>query len=131
MRMTNATENMAPAMLSITRRNLTSDQPARAGSEPAGGERFRTAKCRTSGAGKGVIGVNWEILLKKTILYASGHINHWCWRGSPHGVLPCGFDPNSLAAEAISEFLQNPEQARLPVDPIATTAQNPKRLPPA
>jgi hypothetical protein len=71
-----------------------------------------------SGAGKGVIEVNWESLLKKTILYASGHINRWYWRGSRDGVLPGGFDPNSLAAEAISEFLQNPEQAHLPADQI-------------
>jgi hypothetical protein len=71
-----------------------------------------------SGVGNGVIGVNWEVLLKKTILYASGHLNRWYWRGSPRGVLPCGFDPNSLAAEAISEFLQKPESAGLTLDQI-------------
>jgi len=43
-------------------------------------------------------GQNWEFLLRKTIL--------WYWRGSLGGVLPDGFDPNSLAAEALAEFLQ-------------------------
>ena len=115
---------MAPAMLPIP-------QAGSAALKFAEVARFPSAKCGMSGAGKDVIGVNWESLLQKTTLYASGHINRWYWRGSARGVLPCGFDPNSLAAEAISEFLQNPEQARLPVDPIATTAQNPKILPPA
>jgi hypothetical protein len=35
-----------------------------------------------SGADKGVLGVNWEILLKKTILCASGHIDR-CIGGVP------------------------------------------------
>jgi hypothetical protein len=33
-------------------------------------------------------------------------------------VLSCGFDLNSVAAEAISEFLQNPEPTHLSVDQI-------------
>src|SRR5204863_10140281 len=54
--------------------------------------------------------VNWEFLLDQTILYATGHVNRWHWRGSLGGVLPDGFDPNALAAEAITEFLQNSVQ---------------------
>jgi len=53
---------------------------------------------------------NWEFLLNQTILYATGHVNRWHWRGSLGGVLPDGFDPNALAAEAITEFLQNSVQ---------------------
>ena len=53
---------------------------------------------------------NWEFLLNQTILYATGHVNRWHWRGSLGGVLPDGFDPNALAAEAITEFLQNSSQ---------------------
>jgi len=49
----------------------------------------------------------WQFLLNRTILYATGHVNRWFWRGSEGGVLPGGFDHNSLAAEAIAEFLQD------------------------
>lgn len=52
----------------------------------------------------------WEFLLNRTILYAAGHVNRWYWRGSLGGVLPDGFDPKSLAAEVIAEFLQNSAQ---------------------
>src|SRR5438552_15952697 len=66
--------------------------------------------------------VNWELLLDQTILYATGHVNRWHWRGSLGGVLPDGFDPNALAAEAITEFLQNSAQnrelLRLPITDI-------------
>jgi hypothetical protein len=53
---------------------------------------------------------NWEFLVKQTTLYAAGHVNRWYWRGSLGGVLPDGFDPESLAAEAIAEFLQDSAQ---------------------
>jgi DNA-binding NarL/FixJ family response regulator len=53
---------------------------------------------------------NWEFLVKQTTLYAAGHVNRWYWRGSLGGVLPDGFDAESLAAEAIAEFLQDSAQ---------------------
>lgn len=66
--------------------------------------------------------VNWEFLLSQTILYATGHVNRWHWRGSLGGVLPDGFGPNALAAEAIIEFFkdsaQYPELALLPTKEI-------------
>jgi len=49
----------------------------------------------------------WEFLLDRTTLYATGHVNRWFWRGSDGGVLPDGFDARSLAAEAIAGFLQD------------------------
>jgi len=49
----------------------------------------------------------WQFLLNRTILYATGHVNRWFWRGSEGGVLPDGFDPRSLAAEAIAGFLED------------------------
>jgi hypothetical protein len=65
---------------------------------------------------------NWEFLLNRTILYATGHVNRWRWRGSFGGVLPDGFSPNALAAEAIAELLQDsvqhPELLHLPVTDI-------------
>src|SRR5439155_26655782 len=63
-------------------------------------------------------GPNWEFLLNQIILYATGHVNRWHWRGSLGGVLPDGFGPNALAAEAIREFVQcsaqYPQLALLP-----------------
>src|SRR5258708_269097 len=62
---------------------------------------------------------SWEVLLHHTILYAAGHVRRWYWRGSLGGVPPDGFDPNSLASEAIAEFLQDsgqqPELIQLPI----------------
>jgi hypothetical protein len=48
----------------------------------------------------------WEYLLQKTILYAATHVTRWHWRGSPDGVLPDGFDPQSIASQAIADFLR-------------------------
>jgi hypothetical protein len=80
------------------------------------------------GAQRPEFGQNWEFLLNQTILYASGHVNRWHWRGSLGGVLPDGFDPNALAAEAISEFLQNSVQhAELLCLPITGIQRNLER----
>src|SRR5437867_3696598 len=49
---------------------------------------------------------DWEFLLNRTILYATGHVNRWYWRGAEGGVLPGGHNPNSIAAQAITDFLQ-------------------------
>ena len=62
----------------------------------------------TPDTGEGLPSQDWEFLLKATTLYASNHINRWFWRGSLGGVLPDGFDPQSIAAEAISDFLHFP-----------------------
>src|SRR5205814_1266697 len=48
---------------------------------------------------------SWEFLLPRAHLYPAGHISRWHHRGSLGCVLPDGFDPNSLASEAIAEFL--------------------------
>jgi hypothetical protein len=53
----------------------------------------------------------WEFLLQKTKLYATGHVARWHWRGAIGGLLPDGFDPESLASEAILEFLQDSSSA--------------------
>ncbi len=50
---------------------------------------------------------NWELLFNQTVLYAAVHVGRWHWRGSIGGVLPDGYDPNSITAEAIAEFLRN------------------------
>ena len=71
---------------------------------------------------------SWEFLLRQTILYAVGHVRRWHWRGSLGGVLPDGFDPNSLASEAIAEFLQNSaKQGELPHLSITEIQRNLER----
>src|ERR1051326_7887073 len=52
----------------------------------------------------------WCSLLHKTTLYARAHISRWYWRGSLGGILPDGFDAESVASEAIAGFLRNCRQ---------------------
>jgi len=50
--------------------------------------------------------VDWEFLLKWTIVYAAGHLNRLRWRGAVGGLLPDGHNPGSIALQAITDFLQ-------------------------
>jgi hypothetical protein len=68
---------------------------------------------------------NWEQLLKQTALFAAEQINRLRWRGARGGLLPEGYDPNSLAAEALAQLL-----SLAPADPkgrIEATAANAPR----
>ena len=47
-------------------------------------------------------------------IYAASHINRWHWRGSLEGVLPDGFDPSSVAAEALYDFFRAPLRLAFP-----------------
>ena len=53
----------------------------------------------------------WETLLPELIEFAKGEIRRRRWRGSPFGVLPEGFDANSVASEVVQAALQG--EARL------------------
>jgi len=50
----------------------------------------------------------WEFLFQQTVRFAEYQIERLRWRGDYGGVLPQGYDANSIAAQAIMEFLQNP-----------------------
>ena len=52
--------------------------------------------------------IDWHHLLRHTHIYAASHINRWLWRGSIGGILPDGFDPSSIAAEAVHSFFSDP-----------------------
>ena len=52
-------------------------------------------------------GAEWELLFNQTVLYATGHVDRWLWRGSIGGVLPEGHDPNSIAAQAVADLLEH------------------------
>src|SRR5436309_6290966 len=48
----------------------------------------------------------WLWLLKDAERFAQGQIQRYCWRGARGGVLPGGFDANSIAAQAVTELFQ-------------------------
>ena len=48
---------------------------------------------------------NWERLLKETTFFAKEQIRRRWWRGSKNGVLPQGYDENSVAAEVVVKVL--------------------------
>jgi len=50
------------------------------------------------------------MLLQETERFARAEIENYCWREVWGGVLPGGYDANSIAAQAVVEFLQSGEQ---------------------
>ena len=54
---------------------------------------------------------DWETLVPELIDFAKGEIGRRRWRGGSSGVLPEGFDENSVAAEVVKAALQG--EARL------------------
>ena len=58
-------------------------------------------------APESLTGAEWELLFNQTVLYATGHVDRWLWRGSIDGVLPEGHDSNSIAAQAVAELLEH------------------------
>src|SRR5260221_1619506 len=57
----------------------------------------------------------WSWLLKDAERFAAHQISRYRWRGAKRGVLPGGFDANSIAAQAIIEFLQPGETSTGPI----------------
>ena len=51
---------------------------------------------------------DWDALFKQTELFAANQVDRLRWRGATRGLLPNGYDPNSIAAEAFLELFQNP-----------------------
>ena len=49
---------------------------------------------------------SWEVVFQQTLRFANYQVNRLRWRHQFGGVLPGGFDPNSIAAQAIMDFLQ-------------------------
>jgi len=59
--------------------------------------------------------LDWEFLFQDVLCCAKYQINRLRWRHEIGGVLPEGFDANSLASQAILDFLQQPA---ISTDPI-------------
>ena len=51
---------------------------------------------------------SWEIVFQQTLAFAEYQVARLRWRHQFHGLLPGGFDPNSIAAQAIMDFLRSP-----------------------
>jgi hypothetical protein len=49
----------------------------------------------------------WNRLLKQTELFAAGQAAVRWWRHAHDGVMPDGYDPSSIAAQAVTDLLQN------------------------
>ncbi len=49
---------------------------------------------------------DWEVVFQQTLLFADYQVRRVRWRGQVGGVLPQGFDPESIANQAIMDFLQ-------------------------
>src|SRR3954464_3259106 len=48
---------------------------------------------------------DWEFLFRETLLFAHYQVQRLRWRGTYGGIMPDGFDPNSLAAQAFLDLL--------------------------
>jgi len=80
---------------------------------------------------------SWEIVFQQTLAFAEYQVARLRWRHQFHGLLPGGFDPNSIAAQAIMDFLRSsvpPEVcpptragARAGLDPILWQGWYPAR----
>jgi hypothetical protein len=62
----------------------------------------------------------WEWLLKDAERFAEKQIRRYRWRGAKAGVLPRGYDSNSIAAQAITELFQ-PREASTGQTPVDQT----------
>src|SRR6266576_6468189 len=58
---------------------------------------------------------DWERLLRETEEFAQFQIERLFWRGKKGGVLPDGYDANSIAAEAVEEVLREGASAEADV----------------
>jgi len=56
----------------------------------------------------------WEEIFHEALLFAEYQVRRCLWRGRKGGLLPEGFDANSIAAQAIMEFLETGESITVP-----------------
>src|SRR5258706_2269368 len=62
----------------------------------------------------------WDDFLRETLRFAFYQVRRRLWRHDGLGVLPAGYEPSSIAAQAILEFLQQHpvfNSAAFPTDP--------------
>jgi hypothetical protein len=54
----------------------------------------------------------WSLLLRRTTLFAAAQINRLRWRGATGGILPEGYDPESIAGQAVADLLEKAGEGR-------------------
>src|SRR5438094_2337313 len=58
---------------------------------------------------------HWQILFTQAFLFATKYINRLRWRGTFGGVMPDGDDAESIATQAVIDFLQQCPSKALPL----------------
>lgn len=71
---------------------------------------------------------DWENIFQQTLSFADYQVNRLRWRYHFGGVLPGGFDANSIAAQAILKFLQPPSESITPSRRFPTGSASPIEL---
>src|SRR6266446_6715998 len=67
----------------------------------------------------------WQILFTQAFLFATKYINRLRWRGTFGGVLPDGDDAESIAAQAVADFLLSHPACRLRHRPFTHQSNTP------
>jgi hypothetical protein len=62
--------------------------------------------------------IDWMNLFQQTLSFAEYQVSRLHWRGQFGGVLPGGYEPNSIAAQAIMNFFTSQQQEGLDTDQI-------------
>jgi hypothetical protein len=70
---------------------------------------------------------DWEVVFQQTLLFADYQVRRLRWRGLVGGVLPQGFDPESIANQAIMDFLQQSPESASEHNPQASSS-NPSSI---
>jgi hypothetical protein len=61
---------------------------------------------------------HWGFLLQQTLLFAHYQVKRLRWRGAFGGVMPDGYDPNSIAAQAFLDFFLSDNRLDRPLEEI-------------
>src|SRR6266853_5285568 len=71
----------------------------------------------------------WQVLFIQAFLFATKYIHRLRWRGTFGGVLPDGDDAESIAAQAVTDFLLSHPVCNIPLrqpdNPLIQKSNNP------
>src|SRR5437016_5918583 len=67
----------------------------------------------------------WQTLFTQAFLFATKYIHRLRWRGTFGGVLPDGDDAESIAAQAVTDFLLSHPACRIRHRPLIHQSNNP------
>jgi len=67
----------------------------------------------------------WQILFTQAFMFAIKYINRLRWRGTFGGVMPDGDDAESIAAQAVTDFLLSYPACSIRHRPLSFQSNNP------